>query len=379
MAFFGQRETKRSMAMEQDGASRTNHFIVHLHAFRGISIALIVFFNCGAYGIYRLGQDPFLDYLGLASVLEGLAHNATVFFALISGLLYAVLLSNRSWRSFFRGKLLNVLVPYIFMSILLTPVVMPFSGGLELYSGTSRELLETVFWNILQGKASFTYWYIPVLAGLFALTPVVVTMLAQKWGNAALLVLLVIPLFISRTFPENSVQNVFVFLAPYSFGIWLGSDYEVRLTMVRRLALPLTIITTLATIAVCWLFIEYTGPALVTGAKPDWSINWYESVSYAQKMSLACLILLVLHRHEGWLPRPLDLLATHAFAIYFLHAAVIRLVLNGADALAIRVGSAWMNAVMVIVLWALVLSISLALSMILSRLLGRNSRIFIGS
>jgi surface polysaccharide O-acyltransferase-like enzyme len=330
--------------------------------------------------MYRLGTDPDMsDYMLQYAVFETLAHNGTMFFALISGLLYATVLGNRGWRNFFRGKLLNVIAPYALFTLVYTAVgfsvfvgLVPFSGGLSDYALAAIS-------NFGSGQASFHLWYIPVLAALFVLTPIIVWIVRQPWGNWVIILLMLPPLLFSRSFDAYSVENVLVFLAPYAFGIWLGSDYEKRIAGIGRVApllLALLFVSSVATTLMVW---KYVGPLVFAGKEWEGAINWYESISYIQKMTLACVILVWLKAHKNWLPRWLDLLANYAFAIYFLHIAVYVLIIEGLLALGVSIGPVWIHSFTIPLLLAATLGISVGISIIVKKMLGRKSRIIIGA
>jgi peptidoglycan/LPS O-acetylase OafA/YrhL len=94
-------------------------FYNHLHAFRGFAILNIVAAHCWTILIIVAthGNDS-KEFLPLYATSETLFHNATIYFAVISGLLFSLVLKKYSWKKFYLGKVKNVLVPYIFFSIL---------------------------------------------------------------------------------------------------------------------------------------------------------------------------------------------------------------------------------------------------------------------
>lgn len=369
-------ETQASRAAQRSGS----RFIGHLHAFRGVAIMLIVLVHIAGYSMFRIGTDPDMsDYLLLWAVFETIAHNATVFFALISGLLYSTVLAGRGWFSFFRSKVMNVILPYVFFSLLFTAILFSGIDGISLFSGNPGDFAREAFGNILTGSASFHFWYLPVLVGLFTLTPLLAWIVAKPRGGWVIGAVMLVPLFVSRTWPDNSVQNVAVFMAPYAFGIWLGDHYDSRMAKLRLLMKPLIATAIFLSIATTVTFVLYTGPMYMADEQWDGPVNWYESISYVQKMALACLVLLWLKAHEGWRPRWLDLLATYAFAIYFLHAAVRDVLFEGLLWLGVEISPAWLHAPAILAIWIATLALSLGVSVLVRRALGRKSRMIIGA
>ncbi len=145
---------------------------------------LIVLVHIAGYSMFRIGTDPDMsDYLLIWAVFETIAHNGTVFFALISGLLYSTVLAGRGWLSFFRSKVMNVILPYVFFSLLFTAILFSGIDGISLFSGNLGDFAREAFGNILTGSASFHFWYLPVLVGLFALTPLLAWIVAKPRGG----------------------------------------------------------------------------------------------------------------------------------------------------------------------------------------------------
>lgn len=317
--------------------------------------------------------------MALLSLSETVAHNGTIFFALISGILFSVILADRGWPKFFKSKLLNVILPYCLFSFIFTFFNWNFEDGLMIFSGDLSEFLAVSLGNIVSGQASFQFWYIPVLAVLFVLTPALTWLMKQAWAEYLLAVILVVPLFVSRTFPENSVANVVVFLAPYTFGLWLGARYETRIELVQRWAGLLVAIATAASVLTFYLFYSYYGPLQVEQRSPEGPVNWFESASYAQKMTLAGLVLLILRAKGDWLPRWLDLLAVNAFAIYFIHVFLLFSWFAAINRFLASPPSALLTALSALAIWVGLLALSVAVSSALRKIFGRKSRLLIGS
>ncbi|MCM8558164.1 acyltransferase family protein [Sphingomicrobium sediminis] len=364
---------------EENGPTKAG-FITHLHAFRGVAIILIVGAHAPTMTIWDLGmQGPLDPNLALAAGVEVIGHNSTLFFAFISGLLFSTILAGRGWGRFYKSKILNVLFPYAFFTLLFTLFHWKFGQSLQVFSGDVGAYAREVWDNLLTGQASFQFWYIPVLAILFVLTPITAWTMRQRWAPFILVPLLAAPLVLSRTFPDNSVENVVVFLAPYAFGVWLGLDYEKRVRHVERLFWPCVVLAIVASIAAYILFFNHYGPLLVRDEDPAGPVNWYETASYVQKMALLCLVLLWLRAHSDWLPRWLDLLAINAFAIYFMHAFLLFSFFEWVNLFLDAQPPATVQIAVGLLAWIGVLAVSLAISEGLRRLLGPRSKMLIGA
>ncbi len=85
-------------------------FFQHLHAFRGFAIICIVLGHCLAgVAFFSGGKSVNSTALWFNSIAETLGRGGTIYFALISGLLFSLVLSNKGWSHFFKSKVLNVL------------------------------------------------------------------------------------------------------------------------------------------------------------------------------------------------------------------------------------------------------------------------------
>ena len=93
-----------------------------MHAFRAFAILNIVAIHALAGWLYFSGPVVLADSTleSISRLVELLFHESTIYFALISGLLYSLVLHRRGVASFARGKALNVLVPYALLTALFT-------------------------------------------------------------------------------------------------------------------------------------------------------------------------------------------------------------------------------------------------------------------
>ena len=112
--------TARGVKATNDGAKR-KRFIRPLHAFRGFAILNIVAVHAwsGQLSCIR-DAEPSIGVSLLDAVNETLFHDSTLYFALISGLLFSLVLQPRGWTAFFKSKLHHVIAPYIVMTMAFT-------------------------------------------------------------------------------------------------------------------------------------------------------------------------------------------------------------------------------------------------------------------
>ena len=201
-------------------------FVRHLHAFRGFAIINIVAVHAFAVPFLFLteGREESLTTQALYSLTETAFHSSTLYFALISGLLFSIVLKARGWMNFFRGKLTNVLLPYVIITLFFSFYhwTVPFTQ--PVFPESLGGYLTSSLHNIFTGEAIFYLWYIPVLAILFALTPLISAILHNKSLSWLIWPIVLGPLVVSRTWPGISVGDVIYFFEVCLVKVRCASD-----------------------------------------------------------------------------------------------------------------------------------------------------------
>lgn len=353
-------------------AARKSDYLAYLHSFRGVAILCIM----GAHAWSMLGfatgaEQNLPHYIWLYATTETLFHGSTLFFALISGILYTRILRGKPWRSFYRSKWTHVVLPYLFITLLLTTLAWP--GYLKYGRANHIEFWfpEELALNIVSGQTQVHLWYIPVLCVLFALTPLLERLL--RFRNGAVLVLLaLLPLVVSRTTYPNliSVPTVVYFLGAYALGMLLGELLPAMLAAVERHLGFLLAVLAVSTVGNFLLFLWDYVPVGVTSA--------HQSVVYLHKLTLALLFLYVLHGRQAHQPKGLGMLGTYSFSLYFLHFTPIWLL---SEFFGKQVPDASLAALALggLLIYLASIALCLLVSMGLRRLLGRHSRMLIGT
>jgi len=296
-------------------------FLGYVHSFRGFAIINVVMIHC--LGISLSVANHFVPDPGnpLFILNETLFHGSTIYFALISGLLFSSILCTRGYVKFYRGKILNVVMPYLVFTALFTMINPPGPEGIFVLRGDWQTYASDVFNNFVFGQAQFTYWYIPVLFILFALTPALRFITSDaRLGNTALILVLAAPLLISRTSTHLSFATMVYFTGAYTAGVFLGQDIEKKLAWINnrwRLLLAIIAVTTIAIVYMLWAGFEFIGP-----------VSILESTYYVQKLALSTIMLVWLRSMADHQPRWLAGFANSAFSIYFLHMIFIVLAIG---------------------------------------------------
>lgn len=359
------------------GQQTDRPFLRQLHVFRGFAIVNIVAIHAFGNAILFVRPesppefDRYLNFLVVAAF-----HDSTIYFALISGLLYARVLSGRGWGNFYYSKLKNVLVPYLLFSLLFTywlryeeqGVTAPFG---EAFKGGPREYLAAVGSNLLTGDAMYQLWYMPVLALLFLATPLIAAALKSAKTHWVVVGLAFLPLFVSREHNLVTPSTTLYFLGAYTLGILAGSDYDRwHAWMERKLGLLLALagIGFVALAGLTLMRVDRFGPLSVL-----------ESVHYVHKLAISGVALVLFERWDARLPKVLDSLATYSFAIFFLHAAVLYLLTSYANTV-LASHPSLIGTLLLCAAWLVIsIGVSMAIATVLRRILGRRSRMLVGA
>ena len=351
----------------------TKPFITHLHAFRGFAILTIVAAHSWSFLLTIGGFATMPGYNAVYSLVETLFHGSTVYFALISGLLFSLVLRGKGWRAFFRSKLLNVLLPYAIISLVFLAAFWPFYVQWFEAEGMSTNFFVAYFRGLLVGNIQLQFWYIPVLMVLYVLTPLIDGLLRSKTLSWIAWILAAVPLLVSRTiYPDLLGPETMVYFAGvYTIGMICGNYYEQTLALIGKFLVSLWVAGIGCSAVLILLFLnEYVAPGL---------FSLSEMLFYVQKLSFAALVLHYFSRFELSLPRWLLTFGTYAFAIYFLHffpvAATAQLVLVVAGE-HVGVAAAFAGGLFILVA---ALSLTLGLSWLIKKPLGRYSRMAIGA
>ena len=288
-------------------------YIGHLHAFRGFAIVTIVAAHSWSMFLTLEGFRTMPSEQAVYAVTETLFHGSTFYFALISGLLFSRVLRPRGWTAFYRSKAVNVLSPYVFVSSVFAIAFWPFYVEWAEAAGESTNFFVVFPLALLRGNIQLQFWYIPVLFGLFALTPLFDAAVRNRRAIWFAGLIVIVPLVVSRTIMPQllSIPTFVYFAGAYVAGMLVGEFYEGARHAFARFLVPLWVAAIGCSLVICLLYLnEYDAPGLT-------SIS--ESLFYVQKLAISALVLHYFANQETRLPRWLHVLGTYAFAIYFLH------------------------------------------------------------
>lgn len=346
-------------------------FFPYLHAFRGFAILCIVAAHAWSFMIFWTGGLDSEGLKWLFYLTESLFHGGTLYFAFISGLLFNKVLAVKGWKAFYKSKLLNVLLPYLTMTLFLTYLYWNYYLQDASANGTDISYLGSVLKNLYSGTASIHFWYIPVLMVLFLITPLL--SFVQRHSSMAMLVIFLMPLVVSRSpFPDFlKIQSFFYFAGAYAGGMLLGQYLE-KVHEFTSVHLPLFLFALIG--VTCVITLQYTWDY-----QPGAYFSSRQSLVYIQKALICVLVLNLLKHREAYLPNWLSQLGTYAFAIYFLHVEFIGLIIMNIQPYIQEYRTVDLIAAMGVINLIVGVLGSLLVGFIFKRMLGKHSRKLIGA
>jgi peptidoglycan/LPS O-acetylase OafA/YrhL len=341
---------------------------------RGLAILAIVLLHSANAMLNRgLSSPPTPSTRVIAAANDILFHNSTIYFALISGIIYAHVFAGRPHGGFMRARLANVGAPYLVMTAGLTLLLALARDGAPL-----DEVPVAIARNLLLGEAWNTFWYIPVILLLYALSPLLLRLMTDPRLGWAATLMLVQPLLLTRTGTELTPQMFAYFAGVYCCGLLVGGDIERSLVVLRReqrflVSVALTSGLVLVLLHAASLDQVRLGPL---------AFSVRESVTYILRLSTAGLALVLL---SGWACPPgrqprrfLGLVAATSFGIYFLHGPLLRPVVQRLGAFIPPEQPLLLLLLAILLSAAVVLALCLGLLLALKRLLGPRSRYLTG-
>jgi surface polysaccharide O-acyltransferase-like enzyme len=175
-------------------------FLNNIHLFRAFAIICVVAVHTWHIpSKYKQGHEG--AYLLVEQIREVFFHDSTTYFVFISGFLFFYLSSNFNVNKYYQSKLKRVLVPYILLTTLLA-----VSGRVDV-AGDHFFDLASVY---LGGTAQTQFWYIPFIAVVFLVSPLLLNI---NFSGVGIVLIALIPLLGTRTGTEITFWQ-FAYFSP---------------------------------------------------------------------------------------------------------------------------------------------------------------------
>ncbi len=297
-------------------------FLGYLHNFRGFAIINIVAIHAVVFAFLGASNFNFNPNNPIAITNEILFHNATIYFAVISGILFSAVLKAKGYKAFYIGKFKHVVLPYLFFTLVFSIFDQKSNNPFVVLTNFT-EYYHAVIRNFIYGKANFVFWYIPILLFLYLVTPLVDYLInSKKIGTYFFIILICIPLVVSRIEMMElmksdflSLQTMLYFLGAYVAGMYIGVDLEKRLAWVKNNFIWLIVIALLSTIALVYIQLKNID---MLGR-----VSIRATLYYIQKVCISGIVIVLLKNMGEKKIIGLHQIAKDGFAIYFLHGFLI--------------------------------------------------------
>jgi len=348
--------------------------LVSFDYFRGLAILTIIAGH--SYSYWKIDTFP-------EKVLANLISGGTSLFVFISGFFFHyVFYRNFHYIDFLKKKGTNVLMPYVFLSMLgflyfglCAPGDLPLEAGvdpalLRTWQGT-LELLQFYLWS---GGINVAYWYIPFIMMVFVLSPLFIHYIGL--GVTPRLAIMG-GLFCVALVSQRPAGNIMpfhalaYFLPVYLMGINCAIHKETVMAFIRhRTAFLGFLVVSLATLQA----LVYRG----VGSLHKVGVFSFKGLDIIiiQKVILCFFVLSLLQKFEDreipWLKH----LAATSFALYFIHPWILRAQYKSGF---LRWVFEYLPGFMVFLInFGLAVGMSLAIAHLVKRLAGRDSRMLTG-
>ena len=354
------------------GALPGGGFLSYIHSFRGAAILAVVATHVTDLLTWNKDQ-PLTEHLSYS-----IFQNGTVLFLFIAGLLFQYLSGRFSYRKYITGKLRNVILPYIIISI--PAIVYEYLRHTTIFAPDYPRRFDNpilhVAWSYLSAAhLPVPFWFIPVIFILQVLAPVLLAVDRRPRLYWIILPLTVSAMFCHRPLDVTNIWHAFVYFAPaYIAGMWCSRYRESVIARIAQWRLPLWGVA--VALVVIEVFVLGRGGAIFCSAPFSMEAGILD-LNLPLKLLVSFLLVEFLYRYDDVCRNKFSYLADTSFGIFFLHIYIIhffeRVILPLVGISHIN-GGIWAFLVLV----PLVTGLSVALVALFRLVLGKRSRLVIG-
>lgn len=347
-------------------------YLPYLHSFRAVAILLIVL--CHSQFAFDWSGDS-VTY----RIFDQALANTTFLFVFVSGFLFEHLSASYDYLNYLLRKLKFVILPYLFCSIPAIIYSAMLAPPFEVYPFLAEwSLARRILWFYAVGGAHLNspLWYIPMASLFFLAAPLFIQFRNHPHLYYLLPLLVLFSLFAHRPGTEvfylgYGPANAAYFAPVYVLGMWSSANRERIERYLPSLLAPL-LIAYLAFSTLQYFVQPYDN--IYMGARlfsQEHGLIDYNVI----RMFLSCyLIMAFAYVWSDRMERPMIFIGTSSFTIYFVHYYFLILW---------RFDNDWIDPpvqlISVLTLFAVMITGSCVVAWAFRKLLGRNSRLLVGS
>lgn len=337
--------------------------------FRGLAIIFIVAGHCR----FPWKIDSFPEIVAANLILGG-----TALFVFISGFFFHhVFFLGFKFRKFLLKKIENVFLPYLILSGLAFVVLVIVFNKHHPYVVGSTESISGIIFLYLKylwtGRILDGYWYIPAIMIIFLMSPLFIKyiLLPSSLQLCIFFTLIVVSMFVHRPLYNISVIHSVIYFIPVYM---LGIIYSINEGVISKFLNGKELLLGLGMVALASIQAMSTDSYGSYHKADIFSYNGLDLI-IVQKIVMIFFIISTLKKiktREIWI---LKSLASTSFGVYFLHPWI----LTALHSISFFQYYSFVNGGLLFVLTTvMVMTISIALTTLFSKVLGRRSRYIIG-
>ncbi|HEY0653843.1 MAG TPA: acyltransferase [Chryseosolibacter sp.] len=353
-----------------------SRFLQYIHNLRGLAILFVVGVHAGGY------DSDWVSHPGMRQVLHSIFDpsegNGTVLFLFIGGFLFQHLTHNQfEYKKFLEQKFLNVILPYIIISIPIIIMRMNTNfDSLSLPAGFhDRSLWYQFFHHLITGSHMPPFWFISAIVLFYLSSPVLHALDNRNFYRYGFPFVLMIALFTYRPVHNANPLLAYIHFIPvYIAGMWASYNKERILSLGWKLLVPLVALFLILTI------FDLNG-SLSRVREMHFETVLNEGILlfnfYMLKALVLTFILLITffkHRHR---PMPLlEILGHYSFGVFFVHYVLIGIARKAIQLAGFTIDFSFITY---LIFFMAVLMLSILTVRLVKKFTGRYSRYLIGS
>ncbi|OON37575.1 hypothetical protein BTJ39_19770 [Izhakiella australiensis] len=275
--------------------------IKSIHYLRGLAVLFIVYQHClvniGGNNLY--GSYSFLT----ANAITG---NFTTIFILIAGYLFQHLASKTSVKEYYCRKIKNIILPYIFISIV---IFLVFPTLLNVRENSFINILMEALHYMISGEHLPTLWFMPLISVIYFLCPFFLWLSKKDLKAPAFLSCIWIVIYARPGLFELS-SNLLHFIPVYIIGMAIRQYHKEVLKIIGDNLL---------------LFLFFEGATLIISSYINvTTISSHYSGAFVFSIQKVILFLILFYLFETiklptLLASTLSKLADISYPMYFIH------------------------------------------------------------
>ncbi|MFC5402574.1 acyltransferase [Cohnella soli] len=301
--------------------------IQYLDVYRAFAILAVILIHATAYAIGTLPQDDpwYPAYL----IVNAASYFAVPSFLFLSALVHFYNYDGRSgihWGTYYRKRLLSIVLPYVAWSIFYYLFVSRIQGV------SPMDRIPDFFEGLLYGNNYPHLYFIAIMIQFFIVFPLFLALVRLRWVRANLIwigIALQIAFYLSNYYVFHMTRTG-VFIGSYMLYLFLGAYAGIRLKSGKSISVPGRKIVLSSALL---LGVAYVGQVAMLKYEPSYLEQPYRSwVNFALTYgycSLCCFALICVsmwvHGRGGLLTKALTSIGVASFGIYFFHPFVLYL------------------------------------------------------